>query len=94
MRPLLLDLDGADVELFRALQPRSHPNEEPASYRDEAAAQEQSARQHLDRVADGVDSIAMTTHGYSGLDRWLFGSVAEKVMRHCTCPLLVQRENA
>jgi nucleotide-binding universal stress UspA family protein len=44
--------------------------------------------------ADDVDLIAMTTHGYSGLDRWLFGSVAEKVMRHCTCPLLVQRENS
>lgn len=38
-----------------------------------------------------VDLVAMTSHGHSGLDRWLFGSVAEKVARHCPCPLLIQR---
>ncbi len=43
---------------------------------------------------DATDLVAMTTHGYSGIDRWIFGSVAEKIMRHCPCPLLVQRENA
>ena len=35
--------------------------------------------------------LAMTTHGRTGLDRWLFGSVAEKVLRAATCPILVQR---
>jgi nucleotide-binding universal stress UspA family protein len=40
----------------------------------------------------GVGLVAMTTHGASGLDRMLFGSVAEKVLRRCRCPLLVQRE--
>mgnify|MGYP001338948467 CR=1 FL=1 len=35
--------------------------------------------------------LAMTTHGRTGLDRWLFGSVAEKVLRACTCPVLVKR---
>lgn len=35
--------------------------------------------------------LAMTTHGRTGLDRWLFGSVAEKVLRGCTSPVLVQR---
>lgn len=39
----------------------------------------------------GVDLVAMTTHGRSGLSRWMFGSVAENVLRHCTCPVLVQR---
>ena len=38
--------------------------------------------------------LAMTTHGRTGLDRWLFGSVAEKVLRACTCPVLVKRTAA
>jgi len=35
--------------------------------------------------------LVMTTHGRSGLDRWLLGSVAEKVLRHSTCPVLLKR---
>jgi nucleotide-binding universal stress UspA family protein len=40
---------------------------------------------------EDVDLLAMTTHGRSGLDRWLLGSVTEKVLRHAQCPLLIQR---
>lgn len=40
---------------------------------------------------ESADLIAMTTHGYSGLSRWAFGSVAEKVLRHSPCPLLILR---
>ena len=35
--------------------------------------------------------IAMATHGRSGLDRWLLGSVAEKVLRGGSSPTLVIR---
>lgn len=35
--------------------------------------------------------IAMATHGRSGVDRWLLGSVAEKVLRVTTNPLLLVR---
>lgn len=38
-----------------------------------------------------VDLIAMTTHGRSGLNRLIFGSVAEKVMRHAQIPVMVVR---
>lgn len=38
-----------------------------------------------------VDLVAMTTHGRTGLARWAFGSVAEKVIRHCPCPVIVKR---
>jgi nucleotide-binding universal stress UspA family protein len=38
-----------------------------------------------------ADLIAMTTHGRSGLARLLLGSVADKVLRGSTLPLLVQR---
>lgn len=41
--------------------------------------------------AQKVDLIAMSTHGRSGLNRWVFGSVADKVLRHAKCPLLVIR---
>lgn len=35
-----------------------------------------------------ADLIIMGTHGRSGLGRLLMGSVAEKVLRHATCPVL------
>lgn len=34
------------------------------------------------------DLIAMTTHGYGGLNRWIFGGVAERVVRHAPVPVL------
>jgi len=35
--------------------------------------------------------INMATHGRSGIDRWLLGSIAEKVLRGATNPLLLIR---
>lgn len=39
----------------------------------------------------GAGLIAMTTHGRSGLDRWMFGSVADTIVRRGDIPLLVVR---
>jgi nucleotide-binding universal stress UspA family protein len=39
----------------------------------------------------GADLIAMSTHGRSGLDRYLIGSVAEKVVRFADAPVLTVR---
>lgn len=39
----------------------------------------------------GVNLIAMSTHGRSGLSRWVYGSVAEKVLQGATCPVLLVR---
>jgi nucleotide-binding universal stress UspA family protein len=33
----------------------------------------------------------MSTHGRSGLNRWVYGSVANKVLRGASCPLLLVR---
>jgi len=30
--------------------------------------------------ANGIDLIAMSTHGRSGIGRWVFGSVTDKVL--------------
>ena len=41
--------------------------------------------------ADGGTLIAMATHGRSGMDRFLLGSVAEKVLRGSANPLVLVR---
>ena len=43
------------------------------------------AREHA------VELIAMTTHGRTGLNRLVFGSVAEHVLRHATVPVFLVR---
>lgn len=45
-------------------------------------------------AADSVDLVAMTTHGRTGVARWAFGSVAEKVVRRCPCPVLAMRNTS
>ena len=37
----------------------------------------------------GVDAIVICTHGRSGIERWLFGSVTNKVLSSATCPVFV-----
>jgi nucleotide-binding universal stress UspA family protein len=39
-----------------------------------------------------VDVIVMGTHGRGGLNRLMLGSVADKVVRTATCPVLIVRE--
>ena len=38
-----------------------------------------------------IDIIVIGTHGRKGLDRFLFGSTAEKVVRYAPCPVLTVR---
>lgn len=42
-------------------------------------------------AAEQVDLIVMSTHGYSGLTRWVLGSVAERVLHSASCPVIVVR---
>jgi nucleotide-binding universal stress UspA family protein len=37
---------------------------------------------------EGADVIMMATHGRTGLDHVLLGSVTEKVIAHAHCPVL------
>jgi nucleotide-binding universal stress UspA family protein len=41
--------------------------------------------------ANGVDLVTLSTHGRTGLERFLLGSVTEKVVRHVRCPVLTVR---
>lgn len=52
----------------------------------EAILQTAAARQ--------ADLIVMSTHGYSGVTRWIMGSVTERVLAHAPCPVLVIRSDA
>lgn len=40
---------------------------------------------------DGSELIALSTHGRSGISRWLFGSVAGRVLEESEAPLLIVR---
>jgi universal stress protein A len=40
---------------------------------------------------ESMDLIIIATHGHSGMEHVLFGSTAEKVVRHAPCPVLVVR---
>ncbi len=44
--------------------------------------------------AIGADLVAMSSHGRSGIGRWVFGSVADRVLRGVTCPALLVRSGA
>lgn len=51
-----------------------------------------AARTIIDYAADhGFDLIVMGTHGRSGLSHLLLGSVAERVVRGATCPVITVR---
>ena len=41
--------------------------------------------------ANDIDLIVMSTHGRTGLGRWTYGSVANKVLQAAPCPVLIVR---
>jgi nucleotide-binding universal stress UspA family protein len=61
----------------------------------EALAEGRAADVIVERAsALGVDLIAMTTRGLSGLERLVLGSVAEEVTRKAPCAVLLVRARA
>jgi nucleotide-binding universal stress UspA family protein len=52
---------------------------------------DKSAEAIVDRAANVGALIAMSTHGRSGINRWLLGSVADKVLHAAANPLLLVR---
>lgn len=45
-------------------------------------------------TSSGADLVVLGTHGRTGIAHLLIGSVAERVVRHCTCPVLTMRSHA
>lgn len=57
----------------------------------EALVTEGEPAEGILRLAADVDLVALSTHGRTGVERWWYGSVAERVLRECPRPLLVLR---
>jgi len=56
------------------------------------AGEEGVARQILDYAAQSaVELIVMSSHGRTGVRRWVYGSVAEKLLHGCSCSTLIIR---
>ncbi len=52
------------------------------------------AREILNAIADlQVDLVAMATHSRQGVNRMVFGSVAEQVLHESNIPVLLVRAN-
>jgi nucleotide-binding universal stress UspA family protein len=51
------------------------------------------AADEVARIAEdeGVDLIVISTHGHTGFQRFLLGSVTERVIRYAPCPVLSVR---
>ena len=41
---------------------------------------------------NNIDLVIFGTHGRTGLQHWLQGSVTERVLRRATCPVLIVRQ--
>ena len=53
-----------------------------------------AASEIIDLASKSTNSlIAMSTHGRSGIGRWVLGSVAEKIIQHAHNPVLLIRAN-
>ena len=44
-------------------------------------------------VAENIDLIVMSTHGRSGFQHWLLGSITERVLHSAPCPVLIVRSS-
>ena len=69
----------------------------PAAYRDSVPAEAELAHgvpaHEILRIATEKQAslIVISTHGRTGLQHFVLGSVAERVIRHAPCPVLVVR---
>lgn len=98
--PVLPELATVEVELLPQLleEARAYINAKVGELRQQGLDVEgevvegRAAEAIADYAAEhSIDLIVMATHGRSGLSRWAFGSVAERVLRQAHCPVLLIR---
>jgi nucleotide-binding universal stress UspA family protein len=106
VEPVLKEADGKAV-LLQVLPPGSHSPEAAAkAYLREVCGRLKRRKIEavggtavgdpaltLIRAAERseISLVAFTSHGEGGLERWVFGSVAQKILRGCPKPLLLVR---
>ena len=88
MEPMLLTVAGRAQLLADAR--RLLEVERAPGIQTEAVIREGSVAAEILLQADSMqaDLLVMGTHGRSGVDRWLMGSVTERVLRKSRCPVL------
>jgi universal stress protein A len=94
---LLSELPTAAPAHFRAIEERLRELYPPSSTVEvEYRLREGEPAEEVVRQAKGLgsDLIVIGSHGRTGLDRILVGSVAEAVMRKAPCPVLVVKAPA
>jgi len=86
----ILDAEGSDAEAYlQAVTARLRAKQLDVSSEDPDGS---AAEVIVERArALGAGLILMTTHGRGGLGRLVFGSVADSVLRHAPCPVLLVR---
>lgn len=86
--PLVVDVKQATDEAITRIEELAAPLRETVEVRGEVLVGS-SVHEIMGWAKQGIDLIVMPTHGYSGLDRMLMGSVAEGILRRSECPVLV-----
>ena len=86
--PLVVDVKRATDDALARIEELVAPLREELDVRSEVLVGG-SVHEIMDRADRGTDLIVLPTHGYSGLDRVLMGSVAEGILRRAKCPVLV-----
>ncbi len=90
LAPYLTEVDQACAKQLDALK---HEVEARSTVRVTTALVNGMAAAEIARVAKdaGHDLIVLGTHGRTGIQRLLMGSVAEKVMHHAPCTVMIVR---
>lgn len=91
-----VDPTEAEVKIVRQAEEYLHKIEERLKAKgfkvDTHVRYESDAEAILDHAAQkDIDMIAMTTHGRSGMKRFLLGSVADKILCHSPKPIFLVR---
>ena len=73
------------LEVQRFLERSTLPRERIHVHLSPGVPGEQIVHQAQEQAAD---LIVMGTHGWSGIVRWMLGSVAQHVVRAASCPVL------
>ena len=84
-------LDQGKYEAYVENQLRAMTEEVESSHRVDTVVQRNlsAASGILEFIEDhDIDLVVMGTHGRSALSRFFLGSVAEKVVRHASCPVM------
>jgi nucleotide-binding universal stress UspA family protein len=86
------ELEGQGEQAVAAVADRATEREVPVETAIERGVPHEEILEYADE--QDVDVVVMGTHGRSGLDRFLIGSVTEKVVRSADVPVLTVRIDA